>query len=986
MRMKPAVPLTILLAAAMMIMSPGSAGAADYHLTPAPAAVEGLETPVLSLSGVWKFNPAPPRDFFSLGERGLAAWKSIRVPGDWTMQGFTVKPWTAAGYVKTLVIPGSWAGKRILLRFDGVQSDVKIWVNGRPAGSHMGGFNAFELDITALARPGASNTIAAAVQNESVADELASGTQYAAYQFGGITRKAALYAVPEVHIGALRIVTTFDEKYEDARLRVAFSIRNDGGKASAACEAAFSMIDPDGNAVCVSPAVTAVETLRPGGAADKTFEAGVVAPRRWDAEHPWLYRLIVELKSGGRVRQVIERKFGFRQIEVVGSQVFVNGAPIKVRGVNRHETHPLLGRSLTPELWRKDAELFRTANVNYIRTSHYPPAEEFLDACDALGLFVECEAPLVWINHGANEKWKKENPDDPKFYPTQERAIGEMIAFHADHPCILYWSLANESGWGPNWVKAKEFADQADPTRPKTFHDQTYGAYNNLGSSEMPIANYHYPEPNGPEQVVGFDRPLLYGEYCHINCYNRTELAADPGVRDEYGRGFQRMWELVNGSPVVLGGAIWAGINDIFFLPEGKAVGYGDWGIIDGWRREKPEYWHVKKSYSPIRVRPETLPAPAAGRPLRLQIENRHDFTNLKEVGIRWRIGGESGTVALDLAPRSSGILSLQPAAAALDGQTLHLEFWSARGFLIDVYDIAIGKPAAEAPPFQGLPAGGLSSNDDGSRISVEGGSFRWVFDKAAGTIIRAELDGLRVVTGGPALMLLPQTTGPCVTDYSLDIKPFNEVMAGWTAESVETKTESAATTITVRGRAKNAAGQYSIRFDGQGRARFNYEFKVAEAVNPRQWGLVLYLPREFDKLDWSRKGQWSVYPENHIGRPRGTARAEAAGHAFKFREGPGWDWKDDQNELGSNDFRSTKSALFWAALTSEKGPGLLLAGDGKISARAFLDGNRVGWLIAEFNTGGGDLFFAGHHKLDDRPLAAGEAIKGSFTVQLVRQ
>jgi hypothetical protein len=260
------------------------------------------------------------------------------------------------------------------------------------------------------------------------------------------------------------------------------------------------------------------------------------------------------------------------------------------------------------------------------------------------------------------------------------------------------------------------------------------------------------------------------------------------------------------------------------------------------------------------------------------------------------------------------------------------------------------------------------------------------VFDKAAGTIIRAELDGLRVVTGGPALMLLPQTTGPCVTDYSLDIKPFNEVMAGWTAESVETKTESAATTITVRGRAKNAAGQYSIRFDGQGRARFNYEFKVAEAVNPRQWGLVLYLPREFDKLDWSRKGQWSVYPENHLGRPRGTARAEAAGHAFKFREGPGWDWKDDQNELGSNDFRSTKSALFWAALTSEKGPGLLLAGDGKISARAFLDGNRVGWLIAEFNTGGGDLFFAGHHKIDDRPLAAGEAIKGSFTVQLVRQ
>ncbi len=996
MRTKPAYPPAILLAAAIGFLSPGPVGAADYRITPAPTAVDGLEAPLLPLSGAWRFNPAPPRDFYALSERGASAWKTIQVPGDWTMQGFAVKPWTAAGYLKTVVIPKTWAGRRVILRFDGVQSEIKVWVNGRPAGSHQGGFNAFEFDVTSLARPGQANSIAAAVQNESVADELASGTQYAAYQFGGITRKAALYAVPENHVASLHIVTSFDEKYTDARLRVIFSIRNDGTRPSAAGEADLSMIDPNGNAVCVFPGSVALEALRPGAEAEKIFEAGVVAPRKWDAEHPWLYRLVMELKSGGRVRQTIERRFGFRQVEVAGSQVFVNGAPVKVRGVNRHETHPLSGRSLTPELWRKDAELFRAANVNYIRTSHYPPAEEFLDACDALGLFVECEAPLVWINHGANEKWKKENPDDPKFYPFIERAIGEMIAFHADHPSILYWSLANESGWGPNWAKAKEFADRADPTRPKTFHDQTYGAYNNLGSAAMPIANYHYPAPNGPEMIAELNRPILYGEYCHINCYNRTELAADPGIRDEYGRPFLRMWELINGSPVVLGGAIWAGINDIFLLPQGKAVGYGDWGLIDGWRREKPEYWHVKKSYSPIRVRPGALPAPALGQPLRLQIENRHDFTNLKEIGIRWRIGGESGQAAVDLAPRSSGILLLKPASASFDGKILHIEFWSPRGFLIDAYDIAIGKPAADAPPFQFLPAGGLSSNDDGSRIIVESKTFRWVFDKAMGTITRAELQGVPVVTGGPALMLLPQTTGPCVTDYSLDIKPFNEVSPGWTVEGVETKTESAGprakpgmptgVTITVRARVKNTAGQYAIRFDESGRAQFDYEFKVSEAVNPRQWGLVLYLPREFDTLSWSRKGLWSVYPDNHIGRPLGAAKALAERRTFKFREMPAWDWKDDQTELGSNDFRSTKSALFWAALTSQKGAGLLLVSDGKHAARAFLDGNRIGWLIADFNTGGGDLFFAGHHKLDDRPLAAGEVIKGSFTVQLVRK
>ncbi len=986
MRTKTAHPLGILLLAGLCLIIPGPARGDDYRITPAPSAVEGLDTPVIPLSGAWRFNPAPSRDFYALGERGASGWKTIQVPGDWTMQGFAVKPWTAAGYLKTVVLPQAWAGRRVVLRFDGVQSEVKVWINGRTAGSHSGGFNAFEFDVTALLRPGAANTIAAAVQNESLADELASGTQYAAYQFGGITRKAALLAFPEVHIAALRIVTTFDGKYEDARLRVSFSVRNDGARPAAPGEASLSMIDPDGNAVCISPGTAALDALRPGSEMAKVFEAGVAAPRKWDAEHPNLYRLIVELKSGGRVRQTIERKFGFRQVEVIGSRLFVNGAPVKVRGVNRHETHPLYGRSLTPELWRKDAELFRAANINYVRTSHYPPAEEFLDACDALGLFVECEAPLVWINHAANGKWKKENPDDPKFYPSMERAIGEMIAFHADHPCILYWSLANESRWGPNWVRAKEFADRVDPTRPKTFHDQSYGDDNNFSSSGLPIANYHYPAPNGPEQVVRFDRPLLYGEYCHINCYNRSELAADPGVRDEYGRGFQRMWELINGSPVVLGGAIWAGINDIFFLPQGRAVGYGDWGLIDGWRREKPEYWHVKKSYSPIRVRPETLPAPAPGRPLRLQIENRHDFTNLKEVSIRWRIGEESGTAVCDLAPRASGILAISSAAAELSGKTLRLEFWSPRGFLIDVDDIALGDRAPDPPPFCGPGAGVLSSQDDGGRITIEGGAFRWIIDKSAGTIVRAELDGIPVMEGGPALMILPQTTGPCVTDYSLDIKPFNEIDPGWTAESVEARPEAGAVTVTVRGRVANAAGQYAIRFDGQGRARFDYAFKVSEAINPRQWGLVLYLPRGFDTLRWSRKGQWPVYPDNHIGRPLGTARALTAGRAFKFREAPAWDWKDDQNELGSNDFRSTKSELLWAALSSEKGPGLLLVSDGRQAARAFLDGDRVGWLIADFNTGGGDLFFAGHHKLDDRPLAAGDVIKGSFTVQLVRQ
>ncbi|MBM3310557.1 MAG: glycoside hydrolase family 2, partial [Candidatus Aminicenantes bacterium] len=726
----------------------------------------------------------------------------------------------------------------------------------------------------------------------------------------------------------------------------------------------------------------------PGEAGNASFEGHLEAKDLWDAEHPRLHRLSVDLLVGGRRVETVTRRVGFREVEVVGTRVLVNGRPIKVKGINRHETHPLLGRSLTPELWRKDAELFRAANINYIRTSHYPPAEEFLDACDEMGLFVECEAPLVWVNHGANDFWKKESPLDPKFRPLILQAVAENVAFNRRHPSIIFWSLANESGWSPHFAAAEAMVKAMDPTRPRTFHDQAYGGYNNLGSAVLPVANFHYPGPQGPDLAVGLNlpRPLFYGEYCHLNTYNRTELAADPGVRDEYGRGFQRMWERMFGSAYVLGGAIWSGIDDVFHLPSGKATGYGEWGPVDGWRREKPEYWHVKKSYSPVKVSPDRVPVSVRGGEISLLIENRHDFTNLKECRVDWRVGDETGQAALDLAPRETGILKIRPKAADLAGKTLRVDVTSPRGFLVDSYEVAIGEIRDAPPPFASVRAGdgSVKLTSDPALFTADGGTFRWTFDRKTGAILEAAAGGGPIVLGGPTLMLLPQTTGPCVTDYGLDIKPFNDTCPDWQAGSVEAKEEAGAVTVTTKGTYAGAEGWHSVRLRGEGQAEFAYEFKVGAKINPRQYGLVVFLPRPFDTLTWSRRGQWTVYPENHIGRPRGTAKALVPGREFKFRTPPSWDWKDDQNELGSNDFRSTKSDLLWAALTSPAGRGLMLVSDGRHAARAFLDKDRVGWLIADFSTGGGDMFFASHHKMDDRPLEPGDVIKGSFALSFV--
>lgn len=161
-----------------------------------------------------------------------------------------------------------------------------------------------------------------------------------------------------------------------------------------------------------------------------------------------------------------EKRFGFREIEVRGNELLVNGRAVKLRGVCRHEAHPLTGRVLTAELQRQDVELYRAANCNFIRTSHYPPAEELLELCDEAGMFVEVEAPVCWVGHHANENWKKLNYQDTAYYPYVLQVNMEMIHFYRNHPSVLFWSMANESYWNREFAQVQEYVLKADPTRP----------------------------------------------------------------------------------------------------------------------------------------------------------------------------------------------------------------------------------------------------------------------------------------------------------------------------------------------------------------------------------------------------------------------------------------------------------------------------------------------------------------------------------------
>jgi hypothetical protein len=726
--------------------------------------------------------------------------------------------------------------------------------------------------------------------------------------------------------------------------------------------------------------------IKAGQRKSEVIEIDVDSPKKWDCEHPNLYVLTARLETAGGVVESVRRRFGFREVEIRGNQLFVNNNPIKLHGVNRHEVHPLRGRSLTDELWRADAEIFRRANCNYIRTSHYPPAEEFIDACDELGLFVEEEAPLCWIGHGANKIWRQWDPHAIKHRQTIIRAVLETIQRDRSHPSILIWSLANESAWGPNFQKAFELANIADPTRPKSFHDQCWGSFNNFGSTTQ-IANIHYPGTGGPDRAADAERPLIFGEYCHLDAYNRHELVTDPGLRDLWGPPFGLMWERMYAAKGCLGGALWSGIDDTFYTPDGRTIGYGTWGPIDGWRREKPEYWHVKKVYSPVKILTKTIEIPAGKKPLKISVENRHDFTNLSELDIRYVIGSQSEVVEADIAARSKGDITI-PVKGVADAKNLMLIFNNPRGFMIDTFRIPIGQDTSDDLPKKSIAAGELSVSKEEEVITIAGSSFEYEFDAKTGLIRKGMAGGADVIIGGPDLILLPlNNAGGTQMTGNDEYEPFNDTCTNWKLDDIKTSESDEGVNIILSGKYDEAEGSYEIVIDSAGGVSVEYDFTVNADINPRQIGLVFILNRTFDTLQWERDGHWSVYPNDHIGRALGRAKAfvgtQISGSAGPRRK-PQNPWSKDCSDMGTNDFRSTKASIREVSLTDVNERGVVFYSDGEQSSRAWVDEDSVRILIADYSNPGAEGFFRSHAAPFDKPLKKGDSVSGSVRLELM--
>lgn len=932
------------------------------RLSPLPVEVEKQK---VSLCGQWLFHPAPAGDFW-LEE--VKAWKNIEVPGEWVMQGFEVEKGKAAGYVRTFTVPLAWKGKRIKLRCNGIYSDCRVYVNGQKAGAHLGGFTAFELDVTQWVEYGAVNRIDVSVSSESMADATANASRYAVHPLGGITRDIYLFVLPETNLSMFHVSTSFDEAYRNAFLKTEVSVANEALKEMEGLSLHFELRDAAGKPVALDSAVRALRPLASGRTENITLDFPVREPRKWDAEHPYLYTLTCCLKDKGEVLHTTERRVGFRQVEIRGNQMYINNYPVKLRGVCRHEVMPLRGRSVNGDMWRRDVELFRRGNVNYIRTSHYPPDEALLEACDELGMLVEVEAPFCWA-HEARV------PEELREAVLVNQHV-EMVNLNRSHPSVILWSMGNESNlYQEYFSRAAGIVKQLDPTRPRIFSQ--WGPDADGGALE--VTNHHYPGPDGPAKYRDSKRPVVFDEFCHLNAYNRLELAADPGLRNMWGKLLDAMWNDMYHSRGVLGGALWAGIDDTFFLFGDKAVGYGTWGPIDGWRREKPEYWSMKKAFSPVRITQQGNLS-ADGR-VSFRVENRHNFSNLSECRLMWKAGGQEGQAIADVAPRSEGTFEIQLPESIRKTETLELIVTGVRGFVVDEYLFRILPEVAEQSSKS--RAGRLDCQENDGGIEVRLNDHCFVISKRNG-LFSGEVKGKQVIQPSPDLMVLPLNgngEGIQMTGKDQKFTPYNPVCAGWIAEAVSCVQDKEMVCIRVKGRYNEAVGSLEYRFHATGEFTVGYDFTMLQDVSPRQVGLVFTLPASFFRLNWKRKGYWSVYPENHIAALEGSAEAfnprlPVSGLAGPSKL-PAVAWAFDQTDAGSNLFRSTKENIITANLAASDGTVIFVQSDGTQHVRAWIEGECIRLLVADYNNAGSENFLVSHAEKGYKPLRRGDRVKG---------
>ena len=768
----------------------------------------------MSLDGEWKFhfskNPDErPVDFYKTSY-STQNWDNIKVPGSWNMQGLQkdgslkygvpiyVNQWVifkyniavddwrlgvmreppknyttykyrneVGSYKRTFTIPNHWDGREVFVSFDGVDSFFYLWINGQYVGFSKNSRDAARFDISPYVHAG-KNDIAVEVYRSSDGSFLEAQDMF---RLPGIFRSVAVYATPKVHIQNLVVKPTF--KNGKGALNIVTTVENLNKKAAKNYNISYQLYENklfgDENKLVSTILSNQPMNLKSGScmSVNNDFEFNDIKP--WTPEEPNIYVLVAVLKDKkNKVAEVVSVQTGFRTVEIkdtpasedefnmAGRYFYINDQPLKLKGVNRHDTNPTTGHAIPREQMFQEIMMMKRANINHVRTSHYPNDPYFYYLCNKYGIVLESEANIESHEYF----YGKESLSHPKEWRKAHVArVMEMIQSFINEPSIAIWSLGNEAGPGKNFVAAYQALKSVDQTRPVQY--ERNNDIVDMGSNQYPSIDWVRTAVKGKMNIK---YPFHISEYAH-------SMGNAVGNLQDY-------WDAIESSNYFMGGAIWDWIDQSMYnyTKDGQrylAYGgdFGDTpndgqfvmnGIIFGDMKPKPQYFEVKKVYQNVGI---TWANQQDGT---LDIFNKNYYTDdLTDYEVHWSLSADGIRVKKGVLPLGS-VLPRQHKTVRIDGLCDALD--SGKDYRLDVsFKLKADKPWAKAGYVQAdqqlelhkaITRPSLASTMDKSlqplkvmqqesKITVTGNGNTIVFDKSTGSLHSLVYGGKTIIAAG---------------------------------------------------------------------------------------------------------------------------------------------------------------------------------------------------------------------------------------------
>ena len=907
---------------------------------------------VLSLGGAWKFFWVPkpadrPLNFFE-PEFDDTSWDEIEVPSNWEIQGYgfpiyldTDYPFPAdwpriphnrnpvGSYRRNFILPIDWTDRKILLHFGAVKSAFYLWLNGKYVGYSQGSKTPAEFDVTDFVEPG-GNTVALEVYRWSDGSYL---EDQDFWRLSGIEREVFLYALPKVHIGDYFAVPDLDRaEYRRGSLELSVTLRNDTGQPARRTIRASLLDDAGGFRKAAFRASEIV--VESGGGKPVTLNFDVGSVRRWTAETPELYTVILDLEGSTETdRQVVGFKIGFRTVEVANGQLLVNGVPITIRGVNRHETDPVSGHVIDEASMVQDIQLMKQNNINAVRTSHYPNHPRWYELADQFGLYLVDEANIE--SHGYCCDPETTLGNQPEWTNAHIERATRMLERDKNHPSVIIWSMGNEAGDGVAFEATYAALKARDQSRPVQYE----------GCGQAPHTDLFVPMYDRIHEIEAYaktdpERPLILCEYAHA-------MGNSVGNLQDY-------WDVIDRYPSLQGGFIWDWVDQAQLLhdPDGKpfwAYGgdYGNtWvpndsnfcnnGLVAADRNVHPHLHEVKKVYQWIDVEAVDL---SAGR---IRIHNEYAFTGLERFSTTWKVEANG----LYLAGGNLGRLEIPPLGAAdvtvplpsikpepgveyfltITTRTAEDEPLVPKGHLLAWTQLAL---PISVPPRElivdRMPS--LELFDSPRYVDVTGKDFQFRLTKLSGRLTSLVYHDVELVRTG----LVPNFwRAPTDNDLGNDMPRRTGIWqhAGRNLRILDVEAEQISPQVArIRVDSQIQAGDssfttvYTVYGSGDIVVENSYEAGSDDLPEMPRFGMTMTLPAGFTNMEWFGRGPHESYWD----RKTGAAVGRYSGTAWEqFHP-----YTRPQETANKTDVR-------WLALRNADGIGLAAVGMPLLSASAW--------------------------------------------------